>query len=65
MFIAESRGGLIPDLAPDPKGLLATAELRETWGGWDKRLNLGWLTSKESGVYDLSYLSEALHARSQ
>jgi hypothetical protein len=44
---------------------LATAELRGTWGGWDKPVNLGWLTSEKSGVYDLSYLREALNAKSQ
>ncbi len=65
MFVTDHRGGLIRDLTLDPKGLLATAELRETWGGWDKPLNLDSLMSEKSGVYDLSYLREALNARSQ
>ena len=60
MFITESSGGLIRNLNLDPKGLLATAHIRETWGGWDKPLNLNWVASKKSGVYDLSYLTEAL-----
>ena len=60
MLINESRGGLIRDLSLDSKGLLATAHIRETWGGWDKPLNFAWMASEKSGVYDLSYLKEAL-----
>ncbi|HEY5166624.1 MAG TPA: hypothetical protein VII80_02315, partial [Pseudolabrys sp.] len=58
MFITE--GGLIRDLNLDRKGLLATAQIRETWGGWDTPRDLNWVASDKSGVYDLSYLEEAL-----
>ena len=60
MFITEARGGLIRDLNIDRKGLLATAQIRETWGGWDTPRDLNWVASDKSGVYDLSYLEEAL-----
>jgi ABC-type nitrate/sulfonate/bicarbonate transport system substrate-binding protein len=60
MFITEARGGLIRDLNIDRKGLLATAQIRETWGGWDTPRDLNWVASEKSGVYDLSYLEEAL-----
>lgn len=57
MFSNESAGGVIRGLALDPNGLLATAKLRETWGGWDTPQALDWLVSPRSGVYDLSYLA--------
>lgn len=60
VFITESRGGLIRNLGIDRKGLLATVQIRQTWGGWDTPQDLNWLASKKSGVYDLSYLKEAL-----
>ena len=60
MFITEAGGGLIRNLHLDRKGLLATAQIRETWGGWDTPLDLNWVVSEKSGVYDLSYLEEAL-----
>lgn len=60
MFISEAGGGLIRDLNFDRKGLLATAQMRQTWGGWDKPLDPHWVASDESGVYDLSFLEEAL-----
>jgi ABC-type nitrate/sulfonate/bicarbonate transport system substrate-binding protein len=60
MFITEAGGGLIRDLNLDRKGLLATAQIRETWGGWDTPRDLNWVASEKSGVYDLSYLEEAL-----
>ena len=62
MFIAEAGGGLIRDLNLDRKGLLATAQIRETWGGWDTPRDLNWVASDKSGVYDLSYLNEALRS---
>lgn len=60
MFTSESHGGLIRSLDLDGKGLLATAKLRQTWGGWDTPQDLGWLASAKSGIYDPSYLEEAL-----
>lgn len=61
MFTNESAGGLVRGLALDPKGLLATAKLRQTWGGWDKPQDLDRLASPQSGIYDLSYLAEGTH----
>ena len=58
MFANESRGGLVRGLDLDAKGLLATAELRQTWG-WDTPQDLNWLASPTSGIYDLSYVGEA------
>jgi len=60
MYITEAKGGLIPTLELDPKGLLATAQVRQTWGGWDKPQNFEWLTSPASGAFDLSYLRRAV-----
>ncbi len=60
MFTSEANGGLVRDLKLDREGLLATAELRKAWGGWDTPLDLKWLASDKSGVYDLSYWRRAV-----
>jgi len=63
MLIKESGGGLIRDLNLDGKGLLATAQLRQAWHGWDMPLDLRWVASEKSGVYDLSYWRRAVKSR--
>lgn len=65
MFINEARGGLIRDINLDREGLLATARLRQTWHGWDTPLDLTWVASKQSGVYDMSYWRRAVLPQSQ
>jgi ABC-type nitrate/sulfonate/bicarbonate transport system substrate-binding protein len=60
MYITEAKGGLVPNLELDRKGLLATAQLRQTWGGWDTPQNFAWLTSPASGAFDLSYWRRAV-----
>jgi len=60
MWITEAKGGLVPNLEVDPKGLLATAQLRQNWGGWDAPQNFERLTSPASGAFDLSYLRRAI-----
>ncbi len=65
MWINEARGGLIRNLNLDRKGLLATAQLRQTWHGWDSPLELTWVASKQSGVYDMSYWRRALQSLGQ
>lgn len=62
MFTTESRGGLVPQLKLAPEGLVATAQLRQIWGGWDTPQDLQWLASRNSGVYDLSYQHEAMES---
>ena len=47
--------GLIPDATIDAKGLLGTATLRNSFGGFDTPQNLDWLATPASGVYDLRY----------
>jgi hypothetical protein len=59
MYVTEARGGLASNIELDRKGLLATAQLRQTWGGWDQPQNFEWLTSPASGVFDLSYWRRA------
>jgi hypothetical protein len=59
MLTNESSGGLIRNLNLDGEGLLATANLRQTWGGWDTPQDLKWLVSSKSGISDPSYLEEA------
>ncbi len=56
MLTHEANGGLVRNLELDREGLLATAQLRQTWGGWDTPVHLEWLASEKSGVYDMSYL---------
>ena len=60
MLVTEAKGGLVPNLETDRKGLLATAQLRQTWGGWDTPQNFEWLASPASGVFDLSYWRRAV-----
>jgi ABC-type nitrate/sulfonate/bicarbonate transport system substrate-binding protein len=55
MYITEAKGGLVPNLELDRRGLFATAQLRQTWGGWDAPQNFEWLSSPASGAFDLSY----------
>ena len=47
--------GLTPDASIDTKALLGTAQLRDSFGGFDEPQNLDYLTSPASGMYDLSY----------
>lgn len=47
--------GLTPDASIDDKGLLGTAQLRASFGGFDTPQNLNFLTSPASGMFDLSY----------
>jgi ABC-type nitrate/sulfonate/bicarbonate transport system substrate-binding protein len=51
--------GLIPDMGLDRKGLLGTGQLRDSFGGFDQPVNLRYLTSPKSGMYDLSYWRRA------
>jgi ABC-type nitrate/sulfonate/bicarbonate transport system substrate-binding protein len=59
-MIDETKGGLVRDLGLDRKGLAATAQLRQTWRGWDTTPDVAWLTSNQSGVYDMSYWRQAV-----
>lgn len=63
VLLSEAKGGLIRDLRLDPKGLLATANLRQTWGGWEKPVDSAWIASPESGVYDMSFVERASSSR--
>lgn len=63
LLLNQAKGGLIRDLRLDPKGLLATANLRQTWGGWEKPMDAAWIASPESGVYDMSYVERASSSR--
>lgn len=65
MFINEANGGLIRNLNLDRKGLLATAQLRQIWRGWDTPLDLTWVASEQSGVYDLSYWRRAVKSHGE
>jgi ABC-type nitrate/sulfonate/bicarbonate transport system substrate-binding protein len=65
MFIDEANGGLIRNLKLDRKGLLATAQLRQTWHGWDTPQDLTWVASEKSGVYDLSYWRRAVELQAK
>jgi ABC-type nitrate/sulfonate/bicarbonate transport system substrate-binding protein len=47
--------GLTPEASIDRKGLLGTARLRDSFGGFDTPQDLDYLTSPASGMYDLSY----------
>lgn len=47
--------GLIPNGEIDRQGLLGTASLRDSFGGFDQAQDLSWLTTPASGVFDLSY----------
>lgn len=46
--------GLIPDAHIMKKPLYGTAALRNSFGGFDQPMDLDWLVSKKSGVYDLT-----------
>jgi ABC-type nitrate/sulfonate/bicarbonate transport system substrate-binding protein len=59
VLLDEAKGGIVRDLRLDPKGLAATANLRQTWGGWEKPVDAAWIASPQSGVYDMSYLERA------
>jgi ABC-type nitrate/sulfonate/bicarbonate transport system substrate-binding protein len=63
VLVDESKGGVVRDLRVDPKGLIATANLRQTWHGWEKPIDPSWIASPESGVYDTSYLERATLSR--
>lgn len=65
VLMDEAKGGLVRDLNLDVTGLRATAQLRQTWGGWDTPPNLDWLTSPQSGVYDMSYWHRAAEGSSK
>jgi ABC-type nitrate/sulfonate/bicarbonate transport system substrate-binding protein len=65
MFINEANGGLIRNLNLDRNGLLATAQLRQTWHGWDAPLDLTWVVSEQSGVYDMSYWRRAVKSHGE
>ena len=47
--------GLIPNGEIDRQGLFGTASLRDSFGGFDEPQNLSFLTTPESGVFDLSF----------
>ena len=47
--------GLIPDMGLDKKDLRGTAELRNSFGGFDTEPNIDWMTTPASGMYDLSF----------
>ena len=47
--------GLIPNGELDRQGLLGTASLRDSFGGFDTPQNLELLTSAGSGIFDLKY----------
>jgi ABC-type nitrate/sulfonate/bicarbonate transport system substrate-binding protein len=65
IMVKQTKGGLIRDLGLDRAGLAATAQLRDTWHGWDMKPDVTWLTSEKSGVYDLSYLRRAVLGQSE
>ncbi|HET7449947.1 MAG TPA: ABC transporter substrate-binding protein [Gaiellaceae bacterium] len=46
--------GLVPDGHIMKKPLYGTAALRASFGGFDTPMDLDWLVSKKSGVYDLT-----------
>ena len=56
----QANGGLIRNLAVDPNGLATTVQLRQMWRGWDTPPDVSWLTSRQSGVYDMSYWHRAV-----
>ena len=45
--------GLIPNAQIMKQPLYGTASLRDSFGGFDTPMDLDWLVSKKSGVYDL------------
>jgi len=51
--------GLIPDGRIDTQALYGTAALRDSFGGFDTPMDLNWLVSEASGVYNLSYWQKA------
>ena len=65
MYVTEAKGGLIPNLGLDLEGLRSTAQLRQTWGGWDTTPDFDWLMSPASGAFDLSYWRRAVKSRDE
>jgi ABC-type nitrate/sulfonate/bicarbonate transport system substrate-binding protein len=63
VLVDETRGGLVRDLDLDLNGLRATAQVRQTWHGWNSPPDLDWIVSERSGVYDMSYRRQALSAQ--
>jgi len=51
--------GLIPNAQIMKQPLYGTASLRNSFGGFDTPMDLDWLVSKKSGVYDLSAWHQA------
>ncbi len=54
--------GIIPDLSIERKALYTVLKLREEFNGFDQPQDLKKLSKEKGGIYDLSYLSKALHS---
>ncbi|HEX8848824.1 MAG TPA: ABC transporter substrate-binding protein [Gemmatimonadaceae bacterium] len=61
-LLLQQGAGLTPDASIDVQGLFGTAQLRDSFGGFDEPQNLHYLTSPASGMYDLSYWRLATQA---
>ncbi len=58
----EDPTGLIPDARLDRKGLLEVIRLRDRYGGFETELNLAWLDTPASGLFDLWSWQRATNA---